>query len=458
MSKSDLHLLEHSSISIYVVVISLVLFMPSSSSFAHNNSTTIIPIARNPTNIDGQLMEGEWADANQENLTSAGVPVPENSSAGITGNYSILYLKYDFSERALEGAFDIPDYTPSTDKEKPDQVAFHFDTLHDTTESLSSDDHMIVITRNKGVEHYIGDPNPSNITSIKNSTLSMGSMDLLDPFSRIDFSIINSSQCRWSAEFKIYFENDFTQPYGFSMQQVDFHPPPRGLRAEDIVPPNTCNMPAAVYNDESNHINFPRDNRTNAYVPSTWGDITLVNLHQILENIRNLCPSKGLPVGSNILCIDGLSRNQITANELTTSIALSGKFADFINNSGIDGEKYDVYIVDSNTQVMEWISPGNEPEEPTLPDGKFSYQLNEVSLDEGNYLVVVDPTSDQYNGLNATAQLIVNERALTLDEVGGYIQLLLGIAGGIIGVVVAFPPIYKYFAEGKRKSTMHDQI
>jgi hypothetical protein len=36
--------------------------------------------------------------------------------------------------------------------------------------------------------------------------------------------------------------------------------------------------------------------------------------------------------------------------------------------------------------------------------------------------------------------------------------LLLGIAGGIIGVVLGFPPIYKHVAEGKRKSTLHDQI
>jgi hypothetical protein len=94
----------------------LVSFLPFSLSFAHNNSITVIPLSRNSINLDGTLTPQEWADAYQQNLTSAGVPT----------QYTVLYLKYDFSEQALEGAFDIPDETPSTIECKHDQISFQF--------------------------------------------------------------------------------------------------------------------------------------------------------------------------------------------------------------------------------------------------------------------------------------------------------------------------------------------
>lgn len=118
----------------------------------------------------------------------------------------MLYLKYDLSEQALEGEFDIPDLTPSTIKGRLDQFSLQFDTLHDTNGSVKSDHHMILIARDKCAEYYMGNPmGPYQVKSIKNSTLHTYTMDLQHPFSRIDFNVINSSMSNWVAEFRSYF-------------------------------------------------------------------------------------------------------------------------------------------------------------------------------------------------------------------------------------------------------------
>jgi hypothetical protein len=452
MSRIGVNLREVSSLSLYPILAYLILFLPTSLSFAHNDSIMIIPIARDPINLDGILTNQEWSDAYQQNFTSAGV----------YGQFNILYLKYDFSEGAIAGAFSISDDTPSTIKEKTDQVSFQFDTMHDATESFGSDDHVIVITRDLRVEHYIGgDPmSPDQLKSIANSTIEHRTMNLLNPFSQIDFIVVNSSKTSWTAEFKIYFTNEFTQSYGFAMQQLDFRPSQSEVTAVDVVPVNSHFVPATVLDSDGDRrrTNFPLLNRTLAGIPSTWGDIRLAeDLHQVLENIRNICPSPSLPVGSNILCISASPPNQIYENQ-PASIPVSGRFANYINNSGIDNEKIHINIVNPSNEHQPAWEGDSESEDITTPDGRFSHQLDGVSLPKGNYLVKVEATSPQYRGISATTQFVVNERPFTIEQASGYIQLLIGIVGAGTALVVGFPTIYKHAAHRKRKSIFYEQM
>jgi hypothetical protein len=429
MQRSKMSVSRSSLFSLSVIIVFLVICASSfEQSFAHNNSITIVPISRNSVNLDGVLADEEWADAYQQNLTSAGVP----------GNYTILYLKYDFSQKALAGAFDIADTTPSNIREKLDQIALQFDTLHDASPSLSSDDHIIVFTRTQNVEYYVGEPSsPLKIKSVTNSTLGQHMLILQNPFSRVDFNIMNSSSAKWTGEFKIYFQSEFKRANGFAMQQVDYH--------------------SASF---STHANFPILNRSLAYSPSTWGDIRVEDLSQILENIKEFCPSGGSNVptsleGNHILCITGLSRNQINEND-STHIIVSGRFANFINNSAASNEKIHINIIDpSNPNVPVWEE---ESDDSTRSDGSFSRRLSDISLQKGTYFVMAEPTSAQYNRINATAPLIVNEDVFTLDEAAGYIQLFLGIVGGMIAIAISFPALYKHLAERKKKSTLYDQL
>lgn len=87
----------------------------------------------------------------------------------------------------------------------------------------------------------------------------------------------------------------------------------------------------------------------------------------------------------------------------------------------------------SNTQQSVWERE-DESEDVTRFDGKFEYRLDNVDLHRGNYLVKVEPMSAKYDGLSAATELFVNEPGLSLDDAVEYIQLFVGVSGGIIGV------------------------
>lgn len=86
-------------------------------------------------------------------------------------------------------------------------------------------------------------------------------------------------------------------------------------------------------------------------------DVRVKELQEILQNMKNLRPSGNnilSSVESNILCITRLSPNRVDGED-SAQIIVVGRFANFVNNSGIGIEKVHINVVDSyNTQQSVW--------------------------------------------------------------------------------------------------------
>lgn len=294
--------------------------------YARNSNSIAIPVAKHPIILDGMLNDTEWNDAFRFNFTSP----------RLHEGYVIIYLKYELFDKALSGAFHIPDNTPFYNKTSPDQISFNFDTSHNASKTIGPEDHYIVFVRDGHAEYYRGGgggnimkTNRGMVISVANSTDSEHTLTLSKPFSKVNFQIMDNKQS-WQGEFKIYFSED-PEIYGFSIQQVDsFKNPTTGKITHFF-------------------INYPMANLTQADKPSTWGDINFFGVNQYAKNIRKLC-SKNSAISPNsvtILCMKSVAPSSIEEN-IPSDIIVEGLLGNLINGTGVRNQMISAYIVDSN--------------------------------------------------------------------------------------------------------------
>jgi len=93
-----------SVLTLFIFIILVLSF--TFSAYAHNSNTIAVPVAKHPIILDGVLNDTEWNDAFSFNFTSP----------RLHEGYVIIYLKYELFDKALSGAFYIPDKTPFFDR------------------------------------------------------------------------------------------------------------------------------------------------------------------------------------------------------------------------------------------------------------------------------------------------------------------------------------------------------
>ena len=405
---------------VLLCVIILAAPLPISESLAHNSSIIRVPIAQHSITLDGSPMMKEWDDAFQANFTSSG-------RAGTV----IVYLKYDLSDRAMDGAFIIPDKTPSTVKGKLDQISFLFDVTHTAAKHTDPNDHLIVFGRDKESEYYLGkQAKESGYNSIQNSTMNGHTIVLHNPFSRADFNIV-SNPLNWTGEFKIYFKDE-PRLYGFAIQQTDYYSPIIRHRY---------------------FINYPDCSGTNAGNPSTWGDIQVAEFNKYLKNIQTSCPGSYSLNKSEILCINSINPNEIEENS-HRNVIVDGRLADFIKNTGIHAQ-LSVNILNSSKKL--WYFPQQEHVNSTLPLGDYHFLLPDVNLPKGKYFVSIT-TPSQYSGLNTTSDLSVKEHILSVDESITRLGVYFGVIAAGLGLLAFVPKIKQYFIEKKQRKNLYSQM
>lgn len=240
------------------------------TAFGHNGDAITLPISRITFSLDGNINEDEWKDAFKMNFTS-----PTSH-----GNV-VVYLKYEASEQALDGAFTIADDTPSTTVNKLDQISFYFDPYHYGGYNVQQDDQQIVFGRNAALEYYSG-TEQGKYKLVSNST---HTLNLRNPFSRVAYKIVSEID-NWRGEFRIYF-NIKPRTYGFAIQQTDYY----GSSSYSFT-------------------NFPDFVKTDTYLPSTWADLTFFDFSDYSKNIKKFCQNSQYsiaPDSNDILCIKSIS-------------------------------------------------------------------------------------------------------------------------------------------------------
>ena len=164
------------------------------------HNTAILPSTKK-VQIDGEIGKEEWGDASKINFSS---PVTSRE-------YILVYLKYDIFEKAIDGAFIIPDKSPFMAVKRPDQIGFLFDTGHSKSNSTQLTDHQIVFTRGQRGEYYLGDNSSKYyFRSVYNVTTPNHTMLAIKPLSNVSFYIIPNTlnNTAWQGEFKIrFYEN-----------------------------------------------------------------------------------------------------------------------------------------------------------------------------------------------------------------------------------------------------------
>jgi hypothetical protein len=382
------------------------------TAFAHNENAIILPISRINFTLDGNINEDEWKDAFKTNFTS-----PTSH-----GNV-IVYLKYEASEQALDGAFTIADDTPSTTINKLDQISFLFDPYHSGGYNIQSDDQQIVFARNTAVEYYYG-TEQGKYKLISNST---GPINLHSPFSKVAFKIISEID-NWRGEFKIYF-NTKPSTYGFAIQQTDY------------------------YGSSSySFINFPYVKTTDTYIPNTWGDITFFDFSGYSKNIKKFCQNSQYsiaPDSNDVLCIKSISPFPIE-EKTPTQLVIDGSFGNLISGTGIADQEISLSIANKDNMKTVYNSKSHES---TDVEGAYHPILEDVNLPNGLYNVIAKPTSSKYVGLNATALLQVNKHVTTIDEFLKQIGTYFGvITAGL--TIIPISRFYFYIKAGKQRNNL----
>ena len=384
--------------------------------FAHNNSNIVIPIAKHKITLDGQIKEEEWDDAFKTNFTSP----------RINEGFVLVFLKYELSKKALNGAFVIPDKTPVANIIESDQIGFLFDILHAASNSTGPTNHATVFIRDGRGEYYKGDRElQGGYRSIDNATIGEHRLNLQKPFSQADFTISNSRDgSGWQGEFSIYFQSD-PELYGFAIQQIDYH----------------------VSSDQtlSHFINFPA-NHTEANIPSTWGDISYFGLKEYVSNIQKFCPKNPAIAPSNNMVLCATINPTSIEEKIPTKLNIIGSIGDLVNGSGIkDQIKADVinpegYVVESTDTRAR-------------PDGSYRHTISDVVLDSGSYQVVVKPTN--FSGLNTTAELVVNKHIPTIDESITQLGAYFGVIAGALGLAAFVPRLNSYLIAKKQRKNVY---
>jgi hypothetical protein len=389
---------------------------------AHNNSNIVIPIAKQKVTLDGQIRDEEWDDAFKINFTSP----------RINEGFVLVFLKYELSKKALNGAFIIPDKTPITNIVESDQIGFLFDILHAARNNTEPTNHAVVFIRDGRGEYYIGDnKSEAGYRSTANATTGEQTLNLQKPFSYADFNI-SSSNDGWQGEFSIYFQSD-PELYGFAIQQIDYHV-------------------SSNQSLKSHFINFPA-NHTQANIPFTWGDISFFGLKEYVNNIQKFCPKNPTISPSNNMVLCATINPASIEEKVSTKLNIIGSIADLVNGTGIKGQiKADVinpegYVVEST-------------DTPARPDGSYRNTISDISLDSGSYQVMVMPTN--FSGFNTTAELVVTKYIPTIEESVAQLGAYFGLIAGGLGLVAFVPRLNSYLIAKKQRrnfySLMNDTI
>jgi hypothetical protein len=218
--------------------------------FASDQDTIAVPKTEYPINLDGNVVDNEWKDANKISFPGA-----RSDGQNIT-----IYLKYESNDRVLYGAFRVPGRSsvpPQSDSNEG--VHFLFDVTGGTKGYLDGNDHDIALYRDGIVQYSIGDKE-QNIW-IENATSSAAletELPLQDPFSKIDFRIIPAADT-WGGEFRIYFKSESELPklYGFSL-----------IAETDVITRTGEQIHKTTYYP-------PSSDRVN---PSTWANISFTSI------------------------------------------------------------------------------------------------------------------------------------------------------------------------------------
>jgi hypothetical protein len=400
-------------------VILLIDFMDAIPIFAHNNYTLAIPVSKSPVSIDGETNEKAWNDAFVYNITHAG-----NST--IRERSYLISMLYELADNSLTGAFIIPDSTISTSKNNPDQVSFLWDVSHSAYNNTTPDSHDLVFLRDGSAEYYKGNAKTDSYDNIRNSTAGQNEIQLENPFLKSDYHI-KSDANSWRAEFKIYFSGNPTT-YGFAIQRSDSFPDNQSARQ---------------------FLNFPL-NTTDAFIPSSWGDISFFNLNEYISNIELFCPENQAysPNKNNVLCITSVFPRETEA-QTGADIVVNGNYADLLNGTGIRGHKVRANIINMNGQVVKPPEQGT-PDDTTDKQGHFDYNLKSVNLPTGEYLIKAELTDGSDEGLNATTRFAVNPHTLTIGELNTYI----GIIATIVGLVAGIPTLRAYYRRKRQRENL----
>ena len=394
--------------------------------YAHSGKVIPVPVSLHNITLDGNINDTEWDDANRFNFSSVEArrnlltEFNENGSkfSSRTGlnqtlldnigpffsgaGQVVIYLKYDLKEKSLSGAFSIPDNTTILDVVDGDQIAFLFDVNHAGLNYTTSESQQIVFIRNTVSEYYKGNNTvPDDSATMIGVDDPYSSIELDSPFSRANYSI-KSGDSNWQGEFKIFFRQT-PDIMGFAIAQRDSYKLKNGTVAKGF-------------------INYPSVTSSQAYIPSTWADITFYDAISE-ENANSICQKTDRSINSDktaILCLS-LNRPSVDENDDKDSVIVNGTLANLLNGKGInDTVGYGIIDSGGNRQT--------ETLEKQTDNGKFDLRAIPTSnLPSGTYKVFVKPHSSQYQGLESQSDLIVNPHVQTVQEtvaqLGGYITV-----------------------------------
>jgi hypothetical protein len=391
-----------------------------------NIHNTPILVSNKKVNLDGEIEDKEWNDASKINF----------SSPGESKGYILIFLKYDIFEKALYGAFIIPDKTPFIYINNTDQIGFAFDITHSKNKVLQSTDQQIVFTRGERGEYYLGDnksrENQGYVKSIYNITAPHHTIPTIKPLSNVTFYTIPNrmNNTIWQGEFKINFSDD-PKVYGFA------------INSKDVFTNNTNNLNYAF-------INYPGQNYTQIQNPSSWGDIIFPNI-SYLHNIHNFCGNNDFNISQTnepiVLC--GKANPLLIDDKSKNDIVVSGYLGNILNNSHIEGKKIITYITDTEGNLIAGRSNMNEIE------GVFSYSFSDINLKTGLYKIWLIAPSEK---VQMNFDLKVNPHILTIDEFFAQMGVYIALIGGLIGFAAYVPKIRSFFYSKQQRINTTEQL
>jgi hypothetical protein len=182
----------------YIFILIVLIIGPLQFSvpvFGTDRSQINIPTLEEKILFDGNVEENRWSNSYR-------VSFPE---AGFEGQNVTVYLHYEPNEKALIGAFVIPDDSPADNKREFDAIRFIFDVSASTQSVV----HDIALYRYGEIIY--------RIENEMKSKSNVSPLNLQPPFERIEFKT-NSDANRWTGQFRIYFSTEPTI-YKFVIQQ-----------------------------------------------------------------------------------------------------------------------------------------------------------------------------------------------------------------------------------------------
>jgi hypothetical protein len=404
--------------AILIFLLASIIFSLVSFTYGQNVHTTYVQLETKNVSLDGYIGSEEWDDSTKINFSS-----PTTSE-----EYILIYLKYNASDKALNGAFIIPDKTPYMSVELPDQIAFLFDTAHSKSNTTQSTDHQIVFTRGQRGEYYQGN-NLSEVyyDSLYNVTRPSYMLPAIDPLSNITFYILPNEMNNtiWQGEFRIFFK-EIPKIYGFAIAQRDASVNPMGHL-------------------QWSFINYPGQNYTQVQIPSTWGNI-MFEMAGIAcgENKYNNVKSTTKPV---VLC--GYANPLSIDDEFERKISISGFLWDLKNSSRIVNGDIVTNITDSEGNLMEG------PYTMTGQGGVFTYQFSDINLESGEYMIWVKSLPEQ---LEMNFDLNITPHTPTIEELSIQIGQYIALFAAIIALVTVVPKIKSYFSSRRQRVTTSEQL